>query len=604
MIANATKNSDGTLTDHGKLNYTGKLELKDIEDHNYNSSSSFNVSTSIGIPQKGTKEAANHPKGSTTIGLNTSGQETEQLTKATMGQGTVNTTADTNRYINNTQEITRDQTTGMLDGSVTIDHRLLAESGREQIIQEQKDLPENAKKSAENIRNGIDELALKLPDSQIQNKILTSINQLVGDDLIANAYKEFINNGGTKEEFFVVAKSKVAEDSIINLAQANRQIEDLVSKGYSIEEILNTSVKKAGDTSVISIEGEYQTKLTADTTIGMQLLTASYDLAKQYGDFQKHIYEEYGVDIDPNTLSVIIGTILTGPAKTLANVLTSEAYQKYGAQYVEARKDQLANYVTASAYGTSPEKISVYSDPNLKEQISKESQETIDWSKDVSESKEGAKFLTNIIESMVVGGVGKGIAKTTKIDGQDVEVSKSNFEIDISQNNKHTEIIDFEKSKQKGTPENQMVNNLKANRHYELSNGTKFKTNEYGHVEEISFKPDFDNKGVRDSRQTAVGKLGEERDVGGHIQGCAMGGTCDRYNLFPQDANFNNSAYKVYFENILKKADKEGKTIDNVTVKFTRDDLSSVRPDKLEVTFLINGKPTRETFVNTAGGGK
>ena len=164
VIANATKNSDGTLTDHGKLNYTGKLELKDIEDHNYNSSSSFNVSTSIGIPQKGTKEAANHPKGSTTIGLNTSGQETEQLTKATMGQGTVNTTADTNRDINNTQEITRDQTTGMLDGSVTIDHRLLAESGREQIIQEQKDLPENAKKSAENIRNGIDELALKLPD--------------------------------------------------------------------------------------------------------------------------------------------------------------------------------------------------------------------------------------------------------------------------------------------------------------------------------------------------------------------------------------------------------------------------------------------------------
>jgi filamentous hemagglutinin len=604
VIANATKNSDGTLTDHGKLNYSSELELKDIQDHNYSSGSGFNVSTSIGIPQKGTKEASTHPKGSTTIGLNSSGQETEQLTKATMGQGTVNTTADTNRDINNTQEITRDQTTGMLDGSVTIDHRLLAESGREQIIQEQKDLPENAKKSAENIRNGIDELALKLPDSQIQNKILTSINQLVGDDLIANAYKEFINNGGTKEEFFVVAKSKVAEDSIINLAQANRQIEDLVSKGYSIEEILNTSVKKAGDTSVISIEGEYQTKLTADTTIGMQLLTASYDLAKQYGDFQKHIYEEYGVDIDPNTLSVIIGTILTGPAKTLANVLTSEAYQKYGAQYVEARKDQLANYVTASAYGTSPEKISVYSDPNLKEQISKESQETIDWSKDVSESKEGAKFLTNIIESMVVGGVGKGIAKTTKIDGQDVEVSKSNFEIDISQNNKHTEIIDFEKSKQKGTPENQMVNNLKANRHYELSNGTKFKTNEYGHVEEISFKPDFVNKGVRDSRQTAVGKLGEESDVGGHIQGCAMGGTCDRYNLFPQDANFNNSAYKVYFENILKKADKEGKTIDNVTVKFTRDDLSSVRPDKLEVTFLINGKPTRETFVNTAGGGK
>ena len=121
VIANATKNADGSLTDHGKLNYSGALELKDIKDHNYNSSSGFNVSTSIGIPQKGTKEAANHPKGSTIIGLNSSGQETEQLTKATLGQGTVtNATDTTNRDINNTQEITRDQTTGMLDGSISL----------------------------------------------------------------------------------------------------------------------------------------------------------------------------------------------------------------------------------------------------------------------------------------------------------------------------------------------------------------------------------------------------------------------------------------------------------------------------------------------------
>lgn len=75
----------------------------------------------------------------------TAGQETEQLTKATMGQGTVkNTTDTTNRDINNTQEITRDQTTGMLDGSVTVDHRLLTDDGRKEIIQEQKNLPQNA----------------------------------------------------------------------------------------------------------------------------------------------------------------------------------------------------------------------------------------------------------------------------------------------------------------------------------------------------------------------------------------------------------------------------------------------------------------------------
>ena len=62
-----------------------------------------------------------------------------------MGQGTVkNATDTTSRDINNTQEITRDQTTGMLDGSVTVDHRLLTESGRAEIVQEQKDLPQNA----------------------------------------------------------------------------------------------------------------------------------------------------------------------------------------------------------------------------------------------------------------------------------------------------------------------------------------------------------------------------------------------------------------------------------------------------------------------------
>ncbi|MEB3755113.1 hemagglutinin repeat-containing protein, partial [Acinetobacter sp. MD2(2019)] len=151
VIANATKNADETLTDHKNLNYTGNLELKDLQDHNYNKSSGFNVSTNIGVPQKGSKAASTAPKGSTTIGLNSTGQETEQLTKATMGQGTVtNAATGTNRNINNTQEITRDQTTGMLNGSVTVDHRLLTERGRAEIVKEQKDIPENFRQSAEN----------------------------------------------------------------------------------------------------------------------------------------------------------------------------------------------------------------------------------------------------------------------------------------------------------------------------------------------------------------------------------------------------------------------------------------------------------------------
>ncbi|MFA9501144.1 DNA/RNA non-specific endonuclease, partial [Mannheimia sp. E30BD] len=120
-----------------------------------------------------------------------------------------------------------------------------------------------------------------------------------------------------------------------------------------------------------------------------------------------------------------------------------------------------------------------------------------------------------------------------------------------------------------------------------LSNGTKFKTNNYGYVEEISYSP-IDMKMPRDKRQTQVGKEGLPTDVGGHIQACSQGGTCDRYNLFPQDANFNNSAYKVYFENIINKAVKEGKTV-NVNTRFIRQDPSSSRPDRLEVNYSING---------------
>ncbi len=163
--------------------------------------------------------------------------------------------------------------------------------------------------------------------------------------------------------------------------------------------------------------------------------------------------------------------------------------------------------------------------------------------------------------------------------------------------------VDIDKSS-KGTVGHDLINGkIQGNAYYELSNGTTFKTNADGFVDEISFKPDFDNKGVRTAQQTQVGKLGKIDDVGGHIQSCAMGGTCDRYNLFPQNANFNNSAYKKYYENKVTKANTDGQKVENVTVKFTRNDPSSPRPDKLEVTFTIDGKKTVQEFDNLHGGG-
>nr|WP_269093497.1 MULTISPECIES: DNA/RNA non-specific endonuclease [unclassified Photobacterium] len=152
----------------------------------------------------------------------------------------------------------------------------------------------------------------------------------------------------------------------------------------------------------------------------------------------------------------------------------------------------------------------------------------------------------------------------------------------------------------KGTPEYEALNNPLPNTQYELDNGTTFRTNESGFVDEISFTP-VDVKMPRDSRQTAVGKEGLDTDVGGHIQACRYGGTCDRYNLFPQDKNFNNSAYKRW-ENEINRALQNGDNVGSVKVRLNRADPNNPRPDSLEVEYQINGRTYTKEFENQAGG--
>jgi len=151
----------------------------------------------------------------------------------------------------------------------------------------------------------------------------------------------------------------------------------------------------------------------------------------------------------------------------------------------------------------------------------------------------------------------------------------------------------------KGTPEYGLLNDPPPNTQVKLSNGTEFKTNQGGYVDEITYSPSL-SPGVRDSRQTAVGKEGLPTDVGGHVQGCQFGGTCDRFNLFPQDSNFNNSAYKRW-ENEIKGALNNGDQVGSVTVHFNRTDPTLARPDSLVIDYSINGVPKQRFFENKAG---
>uniref|UniRef100_UPI0028A6C279 hemagglutinin repeat-containing protein n=1 Tax=Pseudomonas nitroreducens TaxID=46680 RepID=UPI0028A6C279 len=155
----------------------------------------------------------------------------------------------------------------------------------------------------------------------------------------------------------------------------------------------------------------------------------------------------------------------------------------------------------------------------------------------------------------------------------------------------------------KGTIEYDLLNSPASrspNTRYELESGTSFKTNSSGQVEELTFTP-VSSKVPRDSRQTEAGKQGRDSDVGGHAQACSQGGTCDGYNLFPQDKNFNNSAYKVFYENEMRRAlNDPQRTVGPTTIQFNRTNPNSPRPDSLTVTYTIDGKTRTRVFENEA----
>ncbi|WP_144412044.1 hypothetical protein [Endomicrobium proavitum] len=113
---------------------TKELEHNDIEDRNTTESKGFGLSTSIGTSQSDKGKTNVAPNGSTTLTLKNTGEEKEQKTKATIGNGTIiisgveqteNDLQGLNRDVTNAQETTKDIITGALDASATIDNRAL-----------------------------------------------------------------------------------------------------------------------------------------------------------------------------------------------------------------------------------------------------------------------------------------------------------------------------------------------------------------------------------------------------------------------------------------------------------------------------------------------
>ena len=101
------------------------------------------------------------------------------------------------------------------------------------------------------------------------------------------------------------------------------------------------------------------------------------------------------------------------------------------------------------------------------------------------------------------------------------------------------------------------------------------------------------------SFQTRVG--GPDRlttDVGGHLIGDQFRGP--GYGVFPQDANFNNSAY-ARLENSWKDSLSRGQTVHINDARLTYDGTSS-RPTTVSVDYSVDGDPVYRKFFNAPGG--
>lgn len=157
VIANATQNEDGSLTDQGNLDFeTQTLAVNDLMDIDESKNTSFNLNVSHNLAgDKGSKEDPNEPgkdpnRGSTTIGGSNNGHSKEQITRASLGGGAIRiggqdkvsselAALGINTDLSQAQETTKDMQTGGLDASVTVDHRLFSEAGRGEMKAERQD---------------------------------------------------------------------------------------------------------------------------------------------------------------------------------------------------------------------------------------------------------------------------------------------------------------------------------------------------------------------------------------------------------------------------------------------------------------------------------
>lgn len=329
----------------------------------------------------------------------------------------------------------------MLDGSVTVDHRLLTESGRAEILQQQKDLPENFRQSAENI-------VQQLPEGEYRDKVLKTLNNIqaklvqmpnemkVGGEILEKTYPEFIRLGGEPKDFEQMFNDP---ETLLLIKEANeyvllkdQAVSQLIQNGYSSEvakNIVSNLEQEATGNINSDLEPDYVLlkKITSIATDGVILPNAQessatfgsediivnnttntlLEVVTKAGQIKQRVdkkIEDSG--INPQYVGLVFGLVLGGPANLAKSMVVDYLA---GDEFTTINKQMITD-LTAMLHDTDSELVNnvLNNKQVIQESGNKTAQQLVNQ---LQLTEDGIEVVSSIVLGGTGAVIGKGIAK-------------------------------------------------------------------------------------------------------------------------------------------------------------------------------------------------
>ena len=153
-----------------------------------------------------------------------------------------------------------------------------------------------------------------------------------------------------------------------------------------------------------------------------------------------------------------------------------------------------------------------------------------------------------------------------------------------------------EKSGKKGNWNTKLNKKLEPNKLYKVDDYS-YLTDKSGRVSKVSgeLKLETKDRNMYQQRKAVEIKDGVKgEDQGGHLIARIFNGPGEQINYIPQNAKLNNGKWRA-MEAKWQKALEEGKKVE-IEIKINYNETQ--RPTDFEIIYYINGKRTKELFLN------